>query len=83
MKTYGNLVLMATICVVIFWVFMALRPAPAQSTCPQCMGDGFPHPNYQQPVSAPRVQCIRLAVARYRHSTQSLEAAVRACGRYR
>jgi hypothetical protein len=28
-KTYGNLVLMATICVVIFWIFMALNPAAA------------------------------------------------------
>jgi hypothetical protein len=30
-KTYGNLVLIATICIGIFWVFMALRPAQAQS----------------------------------------------------
>ena len=29
MKTYGNIVLMAVICIVIFWVFMALRPANA------------------------------------------------------
>ena len=29
-KTAGNLILMATICIVIFWVFMALRPANAQ-----------------------------------------------------
>jgi hypothetical protein len=29
MKTYGNVILMATIYVVIFWVFMALRPANA------------------------------------------------------
>jgi hypothetical protein len=29
MKTYGNIVLMAAICIVIFWVFMALRPANA------------------------------------------------------
>ena len=36
MKTYGNVILMATICVVIFWVFMALRPAQAG---PQCVGD--------------------------------------------
>ena len=28
-KTYGNLVLIATICVAVFWVFMALRPAHA------------------------------------------------------
>jgi hypothetical protein len=28
-KTYGNLVLMTAICVVIFWIFMALRPANA------------------------------------------------------
>jgi hypothetical protein len=30
MKTYGNIVLMAATCIVIFWVFMALRPASAQ-----------------------------------------------------
>jgi len=29
MKTYGNIVLMAVICIVIFWVFMAFRPANA------------------------------------------------------
>jgi len=30
MKTYGNIILMTVICIVIFWVFMALRPASAQ-----------------------------------------------------
>jgi hypothetical protein len=29
MKTYGNIILMTVICIVIFWVFMALRPAQA------------------------------------------------------
>jgi len=29
-KAAGNLILMATICIVIFWVFMALRPANAE-----------------------------------------------------
>ena len=29
MKTYGNLILMTVICIVIFWVFMALRPTHA------------------------------------------------------
>ena len=29
MKTYGNVILMTAICIVIFWVFMALRPADA------------------------------------------------------
>jgi hypothetical protein len=32
MKIIGNLILMTTICVMIFWVFMALRPANAQCT---------------------------------------------------
>src|SRR5215471_15902541 len=36
LKTYGNLILMAAICIVIFWVFMALRPAQAG---PECVGD--------------------------------------------
>jgi len=31
MKTFGNLILMTVICIVIFWIFMALRPAQAQS----------------------------------------------------
>jgi len=29
MKTVGNLILMTVICIVLFWVFMALRPANA------------------------------------------------------
>src|SRR5262249_7517434 len=33
-------------------VLLMTASAHAQSTCPQCMGDGFPHPNFQQPVSA-------------------------------
>jgi hypothetical protein len=28
-KTYGNLVLMTAICIVIFWIFMAIRPVQA------------------------------------------------------
>jgi hypothetical protein len=31
MKSFGNLILMTLICVVIFMVFMAIRPAPAQT----------------------------------------------------
>ena len=81
MKTYGNVILMATICVVIFWVFMALKPASAGSyQCPQCMGDGFPHPNYQQQVSPQTQRCIAQAVARYGKSTIALQTAVTACG---
>src|SRR5262245_51354236 len=37
MKTYGNLILMTVICIVIFWVFMALRPASAQ--CSYALND--------------------------------------------
>jgi len=29
MKFYGNIVLMTVICIVVFWMFMALRPAQA------------------------------------------------------
>jgi hypothetical protein len=32
MKSFGNLILMTVICIVIFWVFMALQPAKAE-TC--------------------------------------------------
>src|SRR5262249_9016245 len=42
MKTYGNLILMTVICVVIFWVFMALRPANAQCTY-RMIDVGRPH----------------------------------------
>jgi hypothetical protein len=34
MKTSGNIILMTAICVVTFWVFMAVRPAPAQEIAP-------------------------------------------------
>jgi hypothetical protein len=37
MKTCGNVILMAVICIVIFWIFMALRPANAQ--CSYAMND--------------------------------------------
>lgn len=33
MKVTGNLILMRLVCVVIFWVFMALRPAHALPPC--------------------------------------------------
>ena len=36
-KTVGNLILMTLICVVIFWVFMALRPARADGAMPDAM----------------------------------------------
>jgi len=32
MKSFGNLILIAQICIVIFWIFMALRPAHATIT---------------------------------------------------
>ena len=32
-RTYGNIVLIATISVLVFWVFMALRPAQALPKC--------------------------------------------------
>jgi hypothetical protein len=34
MKTYGNVILMTVTCIVIFWVFMALRPASAMDIMP-------------------------------------------------
>ena len=46
MKTYGNIILMTAICVVIFWAFMALRPAQARNIPPpdysQCTGSCDP-----------------------------------------
>ena len=81
-RVVKNLLLMTAICVVVFWVFMALKPAHAAG-CPQCMGDGFPHPNYVQPVAPQMQRCIAAAVARYRGSTIALDNAVKACGRGR
>ena len=46
-KTYGTVILIVAICIVIFWVFMALRPASAQPAGffgPGPAGDGLPHP---------------------------------------
>ena len=63
MKTYGNIILMTVICIVLFWVFMALRPAnatffpgPSGSCCNQ-FGEGGQMP---QPQASPRkVKCFR------------------------
>src|SRR6516225_7564890 len=42
-KTAGNLILMTTICIVVFWIFMALRPAQAQiMPGPNLSPQGFP-----------------------------------------
>jgi hypothetical protein len=52
-KTIGNLILVTVICIVIFWMFMALRPASAATVrcgsswelCAQRgRGPGHPHP---------------------------------------
>jgi hypothetical protein len=43
MKSFGNLILMTLICLVIFWVFMALRPANAQSTQQEQTGTVLGH----------------------------------------
>ena len=52
-KTYGNLVLMTAICVVIFWIFMALRPASA-TFFPAASGDLGRFHGYGSPgVTAP------------------------------
>jgi hypothetical protein len=42
-KAYGNLILMTLICVIIFWIFMGLRPAPAQGLGPYMGRDGRVH----------------------------------------
>ena len=40
MKSFGNLILITLICIVIFWVFMALRPANAEEP-PLCNEDSI------------------------------------------
>ena len=42
MKLYGNVILVTLICVVIFWVFMALRPAHADC-CDMAKSVRAPH----------------------------------------
>jgi hypothetical protein len=39
-KTVGNLILMTALCIVVFWIFMALRPAHAQSAMPRAIISG-------------------------------------------
>jgi len=77
MKTYGNIILMTVICIVIFWVFMALRPASAGG-CPQCGGDGFPlaNPPPRPTLTSRDVACIRANYA----STFALERCAKAIG---
>lgn len=55
MKTTGNLILMTTICVVIFWVFMAIRPAPAQTFFPGPGNIGRFHGYTSSPVPQSRL----------------------------
>jgi hypothetical protein len=67
MKTTGNLILMTTICVIIFWVFMALRPANAivlgcGSSWTICKARAY---NRAHPAPAsPRVGCGALCQAK-------------------
>src|SRR5262249_30826138 len=60
-KFYGNLVLMTVICIVIFWIFMAVHPAHASHARPQMVvgkpkvvtrivpGSMLPPPKYDKP----------------------------------
>jgi hypothetical protein len=79
----GNLILGLLMCLIIFFVFMALHPTPVhgQAFIGGSYGDGFPHP--RPPVSAQRAKCLTAALARYGKSTTALDAAARACARYR
>ena len=76
MKTYGNVILMATLCIVIFWVFMA-RPAQAQQFI-GTRGAGVGHylpatptreflacyrANYASTVALERANCTRFLTA--------------------
>src|SRR5215471_7002594 len=67
MKTYGNIILMTVICIVLFWVFMALRPAqatffagPSGSCCNQFGGGG----QIPQPQVSPRMTPRRYGTGR-------------------
>jgi hypothetical protein len=61
MKTVSYVALVTLICIVIFWVFMALRPASAQASYfgPGPAGDGFPHPNYNRGANPAFLACVR------------------------
>ena len=60
-------------------VLLMATLAYAQSKCPQCMGDGFPHPNLQQSLSAQLKQCLITARAQHGNSTVALDNAFRTC----
>jgi hypothetical protein len=77
MKTYGNVILTTAICIVIFWVFMALRPAQAQQFI-GTRGAGVGHylpatptreflacyrANYASTVALERANCTRFLTA--------------------
>jgi len=77
MKSFGNLILMALICIVIFWIFMALRPAQAQFFGPGMnqgavtnpyggtyYGGGAATPQRPQSPAAIMKRCQRAGVAR-------------------
>ena len=76
-KTTGNLVLMTAICIVIFWMFMALRPASAQAFIGGSGNLGRSHGYVSSPVGTPspppltpkQVACYR---ANY-HSTFAMQ----------
>src|SRR6516164_8832933 len=73
MKSLGNLILMTVVCIVIFWVFMALRPANAQMY-------GTPGIGRSHGYSGPAVSDFRLTpqdVACYRANYASTLAAQR------
>jgi hypothetical protein len=60
-KTAGNLILMTTLCIVIFWMFMALKPAHAQLFGPtiqqKCVAMGY------KPGTALYLQCYQTLTA--------------------
>ena len=75
MKTYGNIILMTVVCIVIFWVFMALRPAQAQQFIgTRGVGHYLPatptqeflacyRANYASTVALERANCTRFLTA--------------------
>ena len=77
MKTYGNVILMAAICIVIFWMLMALRPANAQ--CTYRMNDvGRPHGYLSGPCNGAALNLARAYPSRS-NSTPQTNGNTRGC----
>ena len=82
-KSYGNVILIATMCVVVFWVFMALRPAHAQGFFAGPSGSCCGQVNFGRGGTAPSPGRRTMSDARIRKLVQEINEKHRRLGRDR